>query len=144
MMEEYLRNINETIAFEKILREQEFLTLENLVEFKFLESTSTLDHIRPPFPWTKPTTTSGELLLREIAVQTEIAEISSKAPTINFSSESLSLNDVIYRSSRFERFIVSSQERMKNISRRIKDGLSIVQGLCTGRKREKIRDIEMS
>jgi hypothetical protein len=45
-MEEHLKNINTTIAFEKILRDNSGATIEALVEkFTFLESTSTFDQM---------------------------------------------------------------------------------------------------
>lgn len=51
-MEEYLKNVQVTIAFEKILRVND---LENLVEkVKFLETLSTLEQIVILFPWTAP------------------------------------------------------------------------------------------
>lgn len=85
-MGEYLKHINATIAFEKILRETEEATLDNLVKkFKFLESTSTLDQISLQFPWTKPITArlnNGESSLqKEIAVQTEFPETPCNAPS---------------------------------------------------------------
>ena len=48
---EYMANLDTTISFEKVLRYNEEVTLDNLVEkFRFLESTSTLDQIGlPPY-----------------------------------------------------------------------------------------------
>lgn len=146
-MEDYFKNINSTIAFEKVLRDNSEATIENLVEkFKFLESASTLDQIGLQFPWTKPTSArldNGQSLRREIAVQTKIPPTPLKTPSICLSSESISLNDMIYRPSRFERFIVSSRRRIEKISGKIKDGFSILWGICMCRKRGEFHDIEM-
>ena len=104
---EYMENVDAAIAFEKVLRNNEEVTLDNLVEkFRFLESTSTLNQVGLQFPWKKPTTTrleSGESSShREIAVQTEIPETPHKNSSIRLSSESPSLNDIIYRPSPFK------------------------------------------
>jgi serine/threonine protein kinase len=135
-MEEYFENVNITIAFEKMLRDNSEATVENLVDrFKFLESNSTLDQIGLQFPWIKPTTARPDneesSSRRDIAVQTETPKLSQKAPSIRLSSESSSLNDVVCRPSRFERFTASSRKKMRDVSDRLKDRLLMIRTICT-------------
>jgi hypothetical protein len=112
--------------------------------FRFLESTSTLDQIGLPFSWTNPTAASGESSQIRITVPTESPETPPKAPSIRLSSESQSLNDIVYRPSRFQRFAASGRKRMRDVSGRIKNGLSTMEDFYTCRKQEKAHDIEMS
>ena len=147
MMEDYLKNIKNAIAFEKILHGKTEVTIENLVEkFKFLEST-TLDEIGLQFPWTKSIIAclgNGQSSLqREIAVQTEVPETSPSTPSIHLLSESPSLNDMIYQSSRFEHFTASNWKRIKDVSGKIKYGLSAILRICMCRKWKESHDIEM-
>jgi hypothetical protein len=111
------------LRLKRFFCEKACLKLENLAEeFKFLQSTSTLNQISLPFSWRKPST-EQRVTINVIAVQTEISETPPTAPSIHL-SESLSLNDIVYRLSRFELFIASSRKMTKDVSGGIKDGLS--------------------
>ena len=55
-MQEYFANIEKIIDFEDLLRNAEAANIQNVVErVKLVDSSSTLENIEIPFPWTAPT-----------------------------------------------------------------------------------------
>jgi hypothetical protein len=140
-MEEYLENISATIAFEEILRDRDFVTVDHLVEkFKFLESASTVDDVGLPFPWKEPTKSPLNVVNhdqnKEMAVQTQSEKLQNTLMN-RFSSESLSLNDVVYQSH-------ETPKPVRDVFNRIKKALSAVWSVCMCRKREDMPNFEMS
>jgi len=50
-LEDYLRNIDAIVAFERMIRDPNALTMDNLIQVhKFLGSTDVLENIAIPFP----------------------------------------------------------------------------------------------
>lgn len=54
VMAEYFKNIDTTIAFDRIFGDNYEVTVDTLVETKLIESASTLDCLGLPFPWAEP------------------------------------------------------------------------------------------
>jgi hypothetical protein len=132
-MEEYLENINATVAFETVLRDKESATVGHLVEtFNFLESPSTLDDLGLSFPWKGPTKSHLNVIShdqnKEAVVQTQ-SEKSQNTPMNRFSSESQSLNDMVYQ----------SHVTPRGVANRIRKALSTVWSVCMCRKQEDTR-----
>ena len=130
-MERYLKNINATIAFEKILRKNEFATVNHLVEkFKFLESVSTLDEVGLPFPWGEPTKSRLNVIIHDQQKEKEMQTQPEKVQNTSlnrFSWDSHSLNDMVYQSDGVPNFV-------RRVSSRIKNALSAVWSVCICRK----------
>ena len=155
-MEDYLNNIDATIAFESILLDNKNATLENLVEnFKFLQSTTALDSIGLPFPWTHPhpgTSTptahpltetpllpSSEIpaptphtekpMIREIGTQTD--EV--KMVLDQFSMESRSMNSFVVHGN--GKRGLKMRKCMRRVIMKVKSGAQSMWRVCSCRTR---------
>jgi Phosphotransferase enzyme family len=138
VMEEYLQNIDKTIAFENILRDNNEGTLDNLVhQFKFLDSESTIDYIGIPFPWTAPTKS------RLCSVPTAPINILEESTRERLSLELSLLNDLVIQPSRFSKFMEVQKRRMGNVLGQMKGRLNTIWGALKCRKRDAIPDIEI-
>lgn len=144
-MEDYLKTIDATIAFESILRDENNATLENLIEnFKFLQSPSALDNIGLHFPWTRPhpntsetptaqpmtetpsvpsmqiispTIHTEEPMTREIATQTDVTNVVMD----QLSMESRSLNSFVVERNRKRG--VKLRHCVRRVMMKVKNGM---------------------